>query len=232
MSTLEWAKREVEIACKKAETDNTDDISVKYGRSCFRSALKAFESLCKDDRSGIPIHITQNILNRLIDGKNLTPIDDTDDVWEECLSTGGEKRYRCKRMSSLFKTIDKDGNITYSDNNRCCMRELNSNTIWHNGLVTQIYDEMFPISFPYNAPDKRDEVVCTEFLTDRANGDFDTIGVLYIERYNGDKIIIHRYFKESENGWDEIGIHEYDMRREKHYTRIEAEKGSEWHACI
>ena len=224
MSTLEWAKREVEIACKSIETDDADDISVKYNQSCMASALKAFESLCGDDHSGMSIHITQNILNRLIDGKALTPIEDTDDVWKERPSMNGKKIYQCKRMFSLFKTIDKDGNVTYSDNNRCCMREINSDTTWHSGLVTQIYDEMFPISFPYNAPDKRDEVICAEFLTDRANGDFDTIGVLYIERCNGDKIPINRYFKDSENGWDEISVHEYDMRREKHYARIEAEK--------
>lgn len=224
MSTLEWAKREVEIVCKSIETDDADDISVKYNQSCMASALKAFESLCEDGHSGMSIHITQNILNRLIDGKTLTPIEDTEDAWEECLSGNGVKIYQCKRMSSLFKTIDEYGNVTYSDNSRCYMREITSNTTWHSGLITQIYDEMFPISFPYDAPEKPDEIICTEFLTDRANGDFDTIGVLYVKRYNGDKISIHRYFKESENGWDEIDIHEYDMRREKHYARIGAEK--------
>ena len=29
MSTLEWAKREVEIACKNIEADDTDDSSAK-----------------------------------------------------------------------------------------------------------------------------------------------------------------------------------------------------------
>lgn len=125
MSTLEWAKREAEIACKSIETDDADDISVKYNQSCMASALKAFESLCGDGHSGMSIHITQNILNRLIDGKTLTPIEDTDDAWNECSSVNGKKIYQCKRMSSLFKTIDEDGNVTYSDNNRCCMREIN-----------------------------------------------------------------------------------------------------------
>lgn len=226
MNMSEWAKREVEIACKKCEVNNADDIEVKYSQSCMVSALKAFESLCEDDHSGMSIHITQNILNRLIDGKTLTPIEDTDDTWGECLSTDGEKLYQCKRMSSLFKRIDEDGNVTYSDNSRCCMREINSDTTWHSGLIMRIYDEMFPISFPYNAPNKRDEVVCTEFLTDRANGDFDTVGVLYINHNNGEQIPVYRYFKESENGWDEISMHEYNMRRKKHYARIDAEKAA------
>lgn len=224
MSTLEWAKREVEIACKSIETDDADDISVKYSQSCMTSALKAFESLCEDGHSGMSIHITQNILNRLIDGKALTPIEDTEDAWEECLSVNGEKIYQCKRMSSLFKIIDEYGNVTYSDNNRCYMRELTSNTTWHSGLITQIYDEMFPISFPYDAPEKPDEVMCAEYLTDRTNGDFDTIGVFCIERYNGEQIPIYRYFKESENDWDEITFGEYELRRTSHYARIEAEK--------
>lgn len=224
MNMSEWAKREVEIACEKEREEAWNDSDANYGCSCLESALKAFESLCENEQSGMSIHITQNILNRLINGKALTPIEDTDDAWNECLSANGEKTYQCKRMSSLFKTIDKDGNVTYSDNNRCYMREITSNTTWHSGLITQIYDEMFPISFPYDAPEKPDEVMCAEYLTDRTNGDFDTIGVFCVKRYNGGQIPIYRYFKESENDWDEITFSEYELRRTSHYARIEAEK--------
>ena len=227
MNMSEWAKREVEIACEKEREEAWNDSDTNYGCSCLESALKAFESLCEDGHSGMSIHLTQSILNRLIDGKNLTPIEDTDDVWEECLSTeDGEKRYQCKRLSSLFKTIDKNGNVTYSDINRCYMREIASNTTWDCGLVRKIYDEMFPISFPYEAPEKPDEMVCAEFLTDRANGDFDTIGVLYLKRHNGEQIPVYRYFKESENGWDKITFGEYKLRMQLHSARIDAEKAA------
>lgn len=46
--------------------------------------MRAFESLLGDGHSGMSIGITKNILNRLIDGKPLTPIEDTEDVWNVC----------------------------------------------------------------------------------------------------------------------------------------------------
>ena len=118
MSMLDWAKREVEIACRK-ENPNRKEGEWDYGCACYESALKAFESLCGDGHSGFSIKMTQQILNRMIDGQPLTPIEDTDDIWEECpWSKNGEKRYQCERMSSLFKTVYPDGTVRYSDVDR------------------------------------------------------------------------------------------------------------------
>ena len=75
MSMTEWAKREVEIASKRERGDKPES-EWDYGCSCYDSALKAFESLCGDGHSGFSIGITKGILNRLIDGKPLTPIED------------------------------------------------------------------------------------------------------------------------------------------------------------
>ena len=77
---LDWAKREVEIACKR-ENPNRKEGKFDYGCACYASALKAFESLCEDGHSGYSIRIAQSILNRLIDGMPLTPIEDTYYVW-------------------------------------------------------------------------------------------------------------------------------------------------------
>ena len=65
MSLKEWAKREVEIACKK-ENPNWDGKSFDYGCACYQSALKAYQSLCEDEHSGMSFNITKNILIRLI----------------------------------------------------------------------------------------------------------------------------------------------------------------------
>lgn len=51
---LDWAKREVEIACKK-ENPNRKEGEFDYGCACYESALKAFESLCDDGHSGFSI---------------------------------------------------------------------------------------------------------------------------------------------------------------------------------
>lgn len=81
-----------------------------------------------------------------------------------------------------------------------------------------IINEMFPIKMPY-MPSKPIEVVCTDFLFDKANGDFDTVGIHYcIKEENGKKVTIpiNRYFKEDEKAdWIEIDEEEYSERYSK-----------------
>lgn len=67
---LDWAKRKVEIACKK-ENPNRKEGEFDYGCACYESALKAFESLCDDGHSGFSIKMAQTILNRLLDGETI-----------------------------------------------------------------------------------------------------------------------------------------------------------------
>ena len=81
----EWAEREVQIACKRENPDRKEG-EWDYGCACYDSALKAFNSLMEDGHSGMSIEFTKQILNRLIDGKPLTPIEDTEDVWN-CIIT-------------------------------------------------------------------------------------------------------------------------------------------------
>lgn len=108
---LEWAKREVEIACKK-ENPNRKEGEFDYGCACYKSALKAFESLTEDEHSGFSIKITQAILNRLIDGKPLTPIEDTDDAWNIVSLSNDDKLdiyinvKECRRYLSMCMKTD------------------------------------------------------------------------------------------------------------------------------
>ena len=147
---LDWAKKEVEIACKK-ENPNRKEGEFDYGCACYTSALKAFESLCNDGHSGFSIKMTQAILDRLLDGKPLTPIEDTDDIWNERVrGKGCPKTYQCKRMSSLFKHVYDDGTVKYDDVNRSyCIDINNRNHTYSSSLVRRIIDEMFPITMPY-----------------------------------------------------------------------------------
>lgn len=83
MKQNEWAKNEVKLACERekricAAENRPEDAN--YGVACYKSALKAFNSLCKDGHSGCSIGITRAILDALIDGKPLTPIEDTSEV--------------------------------------------------------------------------------------------------------------------------------------------------------
>lgn len=209
-----WAELEVELASKRERGDKSED-EWGYGVACYESALKAYKSLEEDGHSGMSIGFTKTILNRLIDHKPLTPIADTDDIWRfsHDIRKNGGKSYQCKRMSSLFKDVDKDGNVTYSDNNLCyCVDINNPNLTYSSSLVRCIIHEMFPITMPYMPSDKAIKVYCEEFLTDKKNGDFDTVGVYYAIKPDGERVEINRFFKEGKHNWEEINSSEYYKR--------------------
>lgn len=223
-SLLIWAEREVEIACQRERGDAPEE-EWDYGCACYQSALKAFKSLEEDGHSGYSIGFTKQILNRLIDGNPLTPIEDTDDIWNDVTdSDKSQKKYQCKRMSSLFKTIHSDGTVEYSDNNRFIMVETLSDTTWHSGLVSNVLKEMYPIKMPYIPANRPYKAMCEEYLTDRKNGDFDTVGILSVIEPDGKTVEINRYFKDIPDGWEEIDLEEFKNRRAMHYERRNKEQ--------
>lgn len=221
----DWAKREVELACKK-RNPNRKEGEFDYGCACHESALKAFNSLLEDGHSRASIVFTKQILNRLIDGKPLTPIVDTDDIWNFIWDReDGGKTYQCNRMTSLFKYIYPDGTVKYHDNNRFICLDINDPDApsWHNSFVRKIAEEHIgEIKMPYMPYDEPIDVFCEEFLFDPKNGDWDTLGIMYcyLPCEEDDELFscknIYRYFKESEseNGFDEISEEEY-MERKK-----------------
>ena len=215
MSMSDWAKKEVELA-KIIEVKDLKEGEFDYGGACYDSALKAFNSLMSIGHSGFSIGLTQNILNRLIEGKPLTPIYDTDDIWNEVIRNKEDKVivYQCNRMSSLFKNIYENGKVTYNDINRCYCFNINEPDIRYSfGLVTNIIDEMFPITMPYSPANERIKVCCEEFLYSPDGGDFDSVGILYVDDHDNKRINVSRYFKEEDNKWVEISDVEYNARK-------------------
>ena len=234
-----WAEREVRLAiereCQAAE--NSDDIGVRYATLCYNSALNAYNTLMEDDHSDMSISITKNILNRLIEGKPLTPIEDTDDVWNDGYSFGEEDdvtHYQCKRMSALFKEVYPDGTVKYSDVYRTvCYEEDDEHHVpFYNGFVSNFIDEMYPITMPYTADTKYD-VRILKLLTDRKNGDFDTISVEFVDiKKTGEdakRVYINKYFKEIKDKphWVEIDYDEFMRRDDAHLDREAREQAKE-----
>lgn len=213
MSMTEWAKQEIEIACKKERGDKPET-EWDYGCACYESAFKAFKSLLEDEHSGASIVFTKNILNRLIDGRPLTAIEDVPEVWNEVTYRDRGKSYQCNRMSSLFKDVYPDGRVEYHDNNRCyCVnRDDPDSSGWHNGFISRLIHEKYPITMPYYPPSKPYIVYCTEGLSNPKNGDFDTIGIWYVVKPDGEKDIFERFFKEGEESFVEITKEEYFKR--------------------
>ena len=215
MSNMEqWAKMEIEIACAK-ERGNKDPNEWDYGVACYESALKAFESIMADGHSGTSIGFTKAILNRLIDGKPLTPIEDTPSIWSDVTCCNNDyESYQCTRMGSLFKDVYYDGTVKYHDTDRfyCVNKDDPDGCGWHNGFINRILDAQFPITMPYSPASKPYYVYCTEGLSDPKNGDFDSIGIYYVIKPNGERVQIQRFFKEGENDWIEISQQEYNNR--------------------
>lgn len=216
MSMTDWAENEVRIACERERAaSKTPEGEWDYGCACYESALKAYKCLMEDGHSGMSFSITRQILNRLMRGQPLTPIEDAEDIWNFiCTNEDGSKGYQCKRMSSLFKDVYPDGTVKYKDVDRYYVTYAeNSNTTWKNGFVMRIIDELFPITMPY-IPGEPIKVVCEEFLVDPKNGDYDTVGILYAMK-DGEKTAINRFLAEKDGKMVEIQETEYQKRKLK-----------------
>ena len=220
MSMLEWAKREVEIASKRERGDKPE-CEWDYGVACYESALEVFEVLCNQNHSGASIKFTQGILNRLINTQPLTPIEDTEDVWR--LSTykpDGTLTYQCNRMSSLFKDVDKEGRVSYHDISSYYCEDIHTGVTYHSGLVSRIITRMFPVTMPYMPAGTPIKVYCEDFLVDPKNGDYDTMGILYLITPEGKKVELNCFFAEIEGKMDPITKREYKRRKRLSKKRL------------
>lgn len=212
MNMIDWAKHEVELACKKENSVREED-EWDYGCACYESALRAFEILCNEGHSGFSWSVTKNILIRLMNNLPLTPIIDED--FEDGMR---DKHYKnkitiqCPRKSSLFKEIYSDGKVIYTDVERVCCECIDNSSSFYSNQVIRIIDEMFPITMPYYPTVKPYRVMTQDFLVDESMGDFDTRAVFYVVTPGNEKIEINRYFKEDKNGWIEISKNEYQER--------------------
>ena len=199
---LKWAEREIEYALKQYDSE-TEDAARGYFEMCCKSALKAFKSLLDDGHTGMSIGVTKGILMRLIDCKPLSNIEDTDDVWNLVHTTDdGAKHYQCMRMSALFKEVDKEGNVRYSDNDRVVCVDVNSKITYRNGLASRYVDEHYPIRMPYYPSDKPYIVHCEDFCIDRpdAVGEYTHKALLYLTKPDGAQFDLGLFYREDDKG--------------------------------
>ena len=205
--------KEETLACLETEEDGFVRFATAVKADDYCSAYKAYKCLMNDGHSGMSIGFTKNILNRLIDGKPLTPIEDTPEVWGMPSDYDDKISYQCNRMYSLFKDVYPDGRVLYHDTGRVlCVYKDNPSIPWYNGFISRIIHEKYPITMPYSPAANPFVVYCTEGLSDPDNGDFDTIGVWYVVKPDREKDTIERFFKESPDGREEISKQEYFER--------------------
>ena len=71
MNNLEkWAKEEIKLQLKECDND-------WYTKNVLKCAYKVYKKLCRQDHSGASIQLVKSVLDRLIDVKPLSPIEDT-----------------------------------------------------------------------------------------------------------------------------------------------------------
>lgn len=235
MSMLDWAEQECRIACKrenpKFDFDNEKDWD--YGCSCYKSALKAYQSLCDDSHSGNSFSVTKNILIRLMEGQPLTPITDEDffviangtkvqsiESPESLKERGLKSNIQCPRMSSLFREETLDGKVSYRDIDRAYYINIEEPSDTYHSWDGFI-DEMFPITMPYMPKKGKYKIYAQTFLADKKHGDFDTNGIFYVITPEGEKVDINLFRTEGDNGkWIEITKEEYDILLSKRVDKL------------
>jgi hypothetical protein len=224
MSMYEWAEQECRIACKKENPKfDFDSDEFDYGCSCYKSALKAYKSLCEDGHSGLSFGFTKNILIRLMEGQPLTPIRDEDffsvergtenhplEADEYLKERGLKSELQCPRMSSLFRTETLDGKVTYKDIDRAYYVNVECPSDTYSSWCGFI-DDMFPITMPYVAQKGKYVIYEQTFLTDKKHGDFDTKGILYVITPSGEKVDLNIFRTEGDDRkWKDITKEEYE----------------------
>lgn len=233
MNMSEWAERECRKVCKEINPDfNFDSDDFDYDCSCYKSALKAYQSLMDDGHSGSSFGFTKNILIRLMEGQPLTPITDKDffddngnlvcmDMPSDYLKKQGLKsKTQCPRMSSLFRMETLDGKVTYRDIDRCVMIDAENPSDCFGSSDSRIIDEMFPITMPYIPEHGKYEIYTQIFLADKKHGDFDTRALLYAITPDGKRIDLNVYKTERDGGWVNITKAEYDELLERRIDKL------------
>lgn len=179
MNMKEWAKNEIELFSK---ANTKVDSEFNYAESCAESALKAFDSVFDNDNTGYSFNNVKELFCRLIDGKPLTPIEDSCDEWEffkedKC----NNSIFRAKRMSGLFKFVDnKTGKVTYKDINRVVIYDKKTKTYSYN--ETELFKEQIPeITMPY-LPENDPYYICVSYCS------ADNPEILFIKTPNGEFI--------------------------------------------
>lgn len=227
-STTERVRQEVEYAieCEREGAIKDDDFAfLNYAIECYRSALRAYETMAADGHSGMSWGLTRQIFNRLAEGKPLKKLnsyDDRPEEWEERSNwtfadviVFGNTRY-----PSLSYRVSLRDEASYHDIDRWVFEEIdNPHVSWNIGFLANYLDEKFPIQFPYNPTTIR--VRIEELLTDPAHGDYDAQRIIdFVDPETGETIKVDACFAETDGVWQEIGKKKWYALRRKHAERI------------
>lgn len=101
--------------------------------------------------SGGSIGYALSRFTQLAKFKALSPIIDVPETWGECYHVGPEEQqnFQCRRMSSVFKEVSKDGTIRYTDIDSVVYQEEGTDYYFTRGSTDDTV-----ITMPYIPPEK------------------------------------------------------------------------------
>lgn len=219
----------------KCDDSRVNEIEKKYTFACIDSAFNVFKVFCKAHHSGLSAGITATIFQNLVDGKPLTPIQETDyfgHVWKHEEKDGTFiDEYQCARYSALFRTqrrtkeqiaANLSGAISYHDVDRVSAIDVSTGGSFHSGAVSNYINDLFPIKFPY-APLKSEFKVYQQYYILKEpteNSDFDAVHMLYYIRKGEDvKHDIDLYIVYGEDNYNIITPIEWEADYADKYRR-------------
>lgn len=127
-----WLEREVELLKirEQAPSENNDDISdelfTAYVMSCIDDAKKIALEFEKQEHSGFSASLTIELLTKMLRHQPLTIITGAEDEWDERELFDSSQQN--KRLTSLFRNVNKDGTFVYSYNNILVI--VNEDDVW------------------------------------------------------------------------------------------------------
>lgn len=221
-NVIEWAESEVELAKSRLKDDDGALLAEGYD-----IALKAYKTIFEGEGEGLSgcgFSFVSGVLKDLLDRKPLTPIADVPEVWNLIRETDEFCEFECSRRSALFKQVyKKDGRVTYHDVDRIvCMGENSPQHAgftcrFYNGFISRLIEDKYPISMPY-IPTEPYVVKVSDFATNGAVGEFDTMFVKSVIHPNGKVETLNWYFKESPDGFINIDEAEYLARYQEYLS--------------
>lgn len=219
MTDEEMEKRNNEIIEKKSWVRNevslyqsTNDLDAK-NLKVLNAAQWAYdhfldEEAFLDEEDREKMHA---IFGRLLNDLPLSPIEkENGDEWILVSEFGGDSLYRNFRRKSLYRLRVMDWNTmceTYTDTNRSICMDINTMESYNGGIGTRIFNEMDPITFPYE-PSYDPVKIYTDSFQAEIEGTVHTfIGVMCFKYPNGEIKEVKRYFLQNpdeESSFQEI----------------------------
>ncbi len=197
---------------KTKEQDPEDETLDMYIESCYDSALETYIALMEDNKINKEnLDFVIGTFFKLIDHKPLIPLTEETITWVPMSDFGEPNEWQCAEYSSLFKKIDKEGNISYNDVSAFYCKS-GDQTFSSGGIYKECFFKHFPITFPYDVNVNESVIYVKDYLLFKTKdtNDFDTTYIEKIVHPVKGEIIINEWYVEDENGnmvlQDEQGV--------------------------